>query len=123
MEMNASGRETLLSGWIGRSSGEEMSRHNRAVRVATDAVEGCSQLDSANVVVHVKGSCPNNANVRRESGVDIAVECQDFDHFAYSSKMPRLTAGVIPRSERWTPESVFRAAVEVAMRMRSVSRR
>lgn len=116
MAMSDSERADLLSQWIKPSSDDEKTQQDRAVRMVTEAIENCSSLESAQTLVYAKGSYPNNTNVRRDSDVDIVVECQDCFHYKYDSNVPTPTSGVTPYVGPWDPDSVFRTAVEDALK-------
>lgn len=102
MAMSESERNDLLSRWIKPSSEDEQTQQDRAQRMVTDAVKGHEPLKTASLYVYAKGSYPNNTNVRRDSDVDIVVECHACQYYDY---MPghAPTAHGTPYTGEWTP--------------------
>ncbi len=106
MAMTPSQRGQLLSQWIKPSSEDEQVQQDRAQRMVTDAVNGHAPLMSASLKVYVKGSYANNTNVRRDSDVDIVVQCrvcQYYDHMPGKQlALPVLSA----YTGEWTKEKL-----------------
>jgi hypothetical protein len=112
--MSASARDALLATWIKPSSDDEATQQERAQRMVTEAVKAYGELKSASLVVFAKGSYPNNTNVRRDSDVDIAVECQACQYYAYMpGKAPDKEAAP-PYGGPWTPAQL-RTEVRAAL--------
>ena len=101
-------REALLSLWIQPSSSDEQTQQDRAERMITDAVKAHEPLRSAGLRVYAKGSYPNNTNVRRDSDVDIAVQCtvcEYYDHMP--GQQPENPLGSAYEGD-WTPGNLRR---------------
>ena len=103
MTMTATDRETLLSKWIKPSSDDEQTQQDRAQRMVTDAVKAHAPLKSASLYVYAKGSYANNTNVRRDSDVDIVVECQACNYFDYMPGQEPTTPAGDSYTGEWTP--------------------
>ena len=102
--MTQTTREALLSQWIKPSSNDEQTQQDRAERMVTDAVKAHEPLKSAKLKIYAKGSYPNNTNVRRDSDVDIAVQCTVCQYYKYMpGHEPTEPASESYKGE-WTPE-------------------
>lgn len=102
MAMSESERNDLLSRWIKPSSEDEQTQQDRAQRMVTDAVKGHEPLKTASLYVYAKGSYPNNTNVRRDSDVDIVVECHACQYYDYMPGQAPTAHGT-PYTGEWTP--------------------
>jgi hypothetical protein len=108
MAMTDSERNRLLSQWIKPSSDSEKVQQDRAERMVIDAVKDHDPLRSAKLRVYPKGSYPNNTNVRRDSDVDIVVQCQACMYFDYMpGHEPESKVGE-PYVGEWTPAKLRR---------------
>ena len=114
MTMTGTDRETLLSRWIKPSSDDEQEQQDRARRMVTDAVKAHAPLKTARLKVYAKGSYANNTNVRRDSDVDIVVECQACSYYDYLSGQEPATPPGTPYQGEWTP-SKLRSEVTTAL--------
>jgi predicted nucleotidyltransferase len=112
--MTATDRAGLLSNWIKPSSNDEQTQQDRAVRMVTDAVKAHAPLKTASLVVFAKGSYANNTNVRRDSDVDIVVECQDCIYFDYMPGQEPAERIGTPYTGVWTP-ALLRTEVTTAL--------
>lgn len=114
MTMTATDRSTLLSRWIKPSSDDEQIQQDRAQRMVTEAVMAHNPLSSAGLYVFAKGSYANNTNVRRDSDVDIVVECHDCCYYDYMpGEEPAERLGT-PYTGEWTPAKL-RTEVKAAL--------
>jgi hypothetical protein len=111
MAMSPSQRQELLSRWIQPSSANEQLQQDRARRMVFDAVNRHPAFHGVDIATYVKGSYRNNTNVRRDSDVDVVVECRDL--FYYSGVTDHHRPGLY--SGHWTPE-LWRQEVTAAMR-------
>jgi hypothetical protein len=114
MTMTAADREMLLSKWIKRSSEDEQTQQDRAQRMVTDAVRAHDPLKSASLNVFAKGSYANNTNVRRDSDVDIVVECHACHYYDCMSGQEPATPVGSPYEGEWTPAKL-RSEVTTAL--------
>lgn len=114
MAMSESERDDLLSQWIKPSSEDEQTQQDRAQRMVTDAIKGHEPLKTASLYVYAKGSYPNNTNVRRDSDVDIVVECHACQYYDYMPGQEPPTAHGSPYTGEWTP-SKLRSEVSAAL--------
>jgi hypothetical protein len=114
MTMTSADREALLSRWIKPSSDDEQEQQDRAKRMVTDAVKAHSPLKTANLYVFAKGSYANNTNVRRDSDVDIVVECQACNYYDYLPGQDPTTPRGTQYEGEWTP-SKLRTEVTTAL--------
>jgi hypothetical protein len=114
MAMSESERGDLLSRWIKPSSEDEQVQQDRAQRMVTDAVKRHDILKTASLYVYAKGSYANNTNVRRDSDVDIVVECQACQYFDYIPGQAPATALSTPYTGEWTPAKL-RSEVTTAL--------
>jgi hypothetical protein len=103
MTMTITDREALLSKWIKPSSDDEHEQQERAKRMVIAAVKAHDSLKTASLYVYAKGSYANNTNVRRDSDVDIVVECQACVYYDYMpGQEPPSPQGTAYEGE-WTP--------------------
>lgn len=103
MTMTPAERETLLSTWIKPSSADEQTQQDRAERMVITAIKAHRNLKTAGLKVYAKGSYPNNTNVRRDSDVDIAVQCTACQYYYYlPGKEPQEPTSSVYEGE-WTP--------------------
>jgi hypothetical protein len=114
MAMSESARGDLLSRWIKPSSEDEQVQQDRAQRMVTDAVKRHDTLKTASLHIYAKGSYANNTNVRRDSDVDIVVECQACQYFDYMPGQAPATALGTPYTGEWTPAKL-RSEVTMAL--------
>ena len=103
MTMTTTDREALLSKWIKPSSDDEQTQQDRAQRMVTDAVKAHDPLKTASLYVYTKGSYANNTNVRRDSDVDIVVECQACNYYDYMPDQEPAAPTGGPYEGEWTP--------------------
>lgn len=103
MTMTAADRGALLSTWIKPSSDDEQTQQDRAQRMVTNAVKAHEPLKTASLHVYAKGSYANNTNVRRDSDVDIVVECQACNYYDYMPGQEPTTLVGTPYEGEWTP--------------------
>jgi hypothetical protein len=114
MTKTATDRGELLSKWIKPSSDDEQTQQDRAQRMVTDAVKAHDPLKTARLYVYAKGSYANNTNVRRDSDVDIVVECQACSYYDYMpGQEPTTPVGTSYQGE-WTPAKL-RSEVTTAL--------
>lgn len=104
--------EGTLESWTRRSSDAEQERQERTERMIQQALESHPPLLTAQLRVYAKGSYPNNTNVRLDSDVDIAVECQD--QFYWREDQQGFKTGNSPYRGAWTPEAL-RSEIERAL--------
>jgi hypothetical protein len=84
--------------------------------MVTDAVKGHSALTSAKSYVYTKGSYANNTNVRRDSDVDIVVECQSHSAYDYMpGQDPPTAKAATPDNSEWSSPARFRHEVIAAL--------
>ena len=115
MTLTAVDRQALLSQWIKPSSDDEQVQQDRAQRMVTDAVKAHDPLKTASLYVFAKGSYANNTNVRRDSDVDIVVECHDCMYYDYLPGQAPATSSSAPYTGIWTPP-LLRAEVTTAIK-------
>ena len=108
-------RQALLSKWIKPSSDDEQTQQDRAQRMVTDAVKAYDPLKTAGLYVYAKGSYPNNTNVRRDSDVDIVVECQACFYYDYMPGQEPTTQTGAKYEGEWTP-ATLRSEVTTALK-------
>jgi hypothetical protein len=80
--------EDKLSRYKDPSSATEKEKQDRAERMVRDATKGWSGFEEINLEYLVKGSYPNNTNVRFDSDVDIAVLHGGFHYYDDSALRP-----------------------------------
>jgi hypothetical protein len=103
MTTTQTSRERLLSQWIKPSSEDEKAQQDRAQRMIVDAVKAHEPLRSAKLEVFAKGSYPNNTNVRRDSDVDIAVQCTVCQYYKYMPGQAPAQHPGSPYEGEWMP--------------------
>lgn len=114
MAMTSTQRAQLLSQWIKPSSDDEQTQQDRAERMVKDAVQAHDAFKSADLKVYAKGSYANNTNVRRDSDVDIVVQCGACVYFDYMpGHEPSSRVGHAYEGE-WKPAK-WRSEVMAAM--------
>jgi len=112
--MTAVERAALLSKWIKPSAPDEVAQQERAQRMVTDAVSSWSALSGASKRIYAKGSYANNTNVRRDSDVDIVVECHECRYFDYADDVTPYPSSGGSYTGSWTP-AAWREAVRAAL--------
>lgn len=113
--MTAAERGSLLSKWIKPSSDDEQTQQDRAQRMVTDAVKAHDPLKTARLYVYAKGSYANNTNVRRDSDVDIVVECQACFYYDYMPGQEPTTQVGTEYEGEWSPAKL-RSEVTTALK-------
>jgi hypothetical protein len=110
--MDDAEREALLIRWSRPSSDDEVAQQERATRMVTDAIAE-SPLASVSKRIYAKGSYANNTNVRRDSDVDIAIDCHECMYYeSHDNVVPKV---VIPSyTGPWTPPA-WRNAIAQAL--------
>jgi hypothetical protein len=110
--MNDNQREELLKRWIKPSSDNEVEQQERAVRMVREAIEA-SDLAGTNLRIYAKGSYANNTNVRRDSDVDVGVDCHECMYFdSFPDVVPAVAK---PAYQGPWNGLAWRTAVEKAM--------
>ncbi len=92
--MTPSERATSLTLWIQPSSDAEQVRQERAERMVRAAIDAWPNFKGVPRRVYAKGSYPNNTNVRRDSDVDVVVECSDCTYWDNAPGVHRTASGV-----------------------------
>lgn len=115
MGMLPSERRALLSRWIQPSSPHEQEQQDRARRMVFDAVEKHAAFQGFDITTYVKGSYRNNTNVRRDSDVDVVVECREVFYYETDAPNPSVARRPVSYTGIWTPE-LWRREVTAAMR-------
>jgi hypothetical protein len=110
--MTAREREQKLSQWIKPSSEDEQTQQDRALRMVNDAMRCHDAFRGVSFIVYAKGSYANNTNVRRDSDVDIVVECHECVYSDLDSGVARKAGGSY--QGLWTPQK-WRTEVTNAM--------
>lgn len=95
--------ESLLDSWTKPSSDTEQEKQERTERMIRKAVKSHPRLRTMNCKIYAKGSYANNTNVKADSDVDIAVECQEV--FYYDAENFADLGGK-PYQGIWTPENL-----------------
>jgi hypothetical protein len=93
--------EEKLAGWTGVSSATEKDKQDRTERMIREAVDAHSAFDGYNIEVYVKGSYANKTNVRADSDVDVAVQCNEVLY--YDEEKPGAKPAGTPYTGIWTP--------------------
>ena len=93
--------EDTLSGWTGPSSDTEQDKQDRTERMVREAIDNHPAFADCRIRVYTKGSYPNNTNVRSDSDVDVAVQCQEVRY--YDEEEPGTRTGTTPYTGLWTP--------------------
>ncbi|MCC5947770.1 MAG: nucleotidyltransferase [Nitriliruptoraceae bacterium] len=110
--------EDLLASWTGPSSTSEQEKQERTERMIRDAVRAHPAFDGVSLRTFAKGSYPNNTNVRVDSDVDVAVECNEVVYWEESTPGAGRAATSGSRYEGpWTPTKL-RTEVAGALRAR-----
>jgi hypothetical protein len=99
MAMSAGDRRALLGRWIKPSSDDEQDQQARAERMVREAIKAHGAFGGSDISIYTKGSYPNNANVRRDSDVDVAVELQDCIYYDY---FPGVTVSASEKPGRYS---------------------
>lgn len=108
--------ELKLAGWTGPSSPTEQEKQDRTERMIREAIEAHPAFDGMSCKIYAKGSYANNANVKADSDVDIAVECQDLSYWdEHASGAHPASNGIYEGI--WTPEKL-RHELTIALRAR-----
>ncbi|MEX2375375.1 MAG: nucleotidyltransferase [Dehalococcoidia bacterium] len=94
--------ESTLASWTGPSSDTEQEKQDRTERMIRQAVDDHPAFDDCRLQVFAKGSYANNTNVRTDSDVDVAVECQDVVYWKEAEQ--GLHDPGTPYTGPWTPE-------------------
>lgn len=104
--------EDKLSSWTGPSSDTEKDKQERTERMIRNAVDSHPAFENCAISVYAKGSYANNTNVKSDSDVDIAVQCNEMTYWDEES------AGAHPSgtsySGIWTPDK-FRSELNDAL--------
>lgn len=95
--------EEKLAGWTGPSSFSEQDKQERTERMIREAIKAHEPFEGMSRNVYAKGSYANNTNVRADSDVDIAVECEEVIYL--DGEYPKPTS---PYVGEWTPEKLRR---------------
>jgi predicted nucleotidyltransferase len=93
--------EDKLSGWTGPSSDTEQDKQDRTERMIRQAIDSHEPFNNCSLKVYAKGSYANNANVRSDSDVDIAVECTNVLYWEEAE--PEVHKPGKPYEGVWTP--------------------
>lgn len=105
--------ENKLAGWTGPSSATEQDKQDRTERMIREAINAHEPFQNMSRKVYAKGSYANNTNVKADSDVDIAVECDEAVYWG------EHTPGAHPASSsysgEWTP-SKLRSELVAALR-------
>lgn len=94
--------EDKLAGWTGRSSDTEQEKQERTERMIREAINAHEPFQSLSRKVYAKGSYANNTNVRSDSDVDIAVECENL-YYSDEYEPGAKPSGTTPYTGEWTP--------------------
>lgn len=83
--------EEKLVRWTKPSSDSEQEKQDRTERMIREAIDAHDAFEGMTRKVYAKGSYANNTNIRADSDVDIAVECNEafyWDEQTPNSKPP-----------------------------------
>lgn len=105
--------EDTLAGWTGPSSTTEQEKQERTERMIREAISAYGAFVDCDLKIYTKGSYANNTNVRSDSDVDIAVQCQEL--FYWGEAAPGTHVTTSPYRGIWTAGK-FRAEVLAAVR-------
>lgn len=105
--------ENKLQGWTGPSSNSEKEKQERTERMIREAVREHPAFEDCSLQVYAKGSYANNTNVRADSDVDIAVQCNEVVYYDSADNSAGPEGG--PYMGPWTP-SQLRNELEAALR-------
>lgn len=114
MSMSAAQRQALLSQWIKPSSENEVDQQERAERMIRNAIKNHSAFNGVSIQIYAKGSYANNTNVRRDSDVDIVVECHELMYYDYQDGVTASGPKASSYTGKWEP-SVWRSEVVNAL--------
>ena len=106
--------EEKLRGWTGPSSESEQEKQDRAERMVAEAIRNHEPFKGYDFKVFAKGSYKNNTNVRADSDVDIAVQCNELCYWGEHSPGAH-PSGSVSYEGIWTP-SKLRAELTNALR-------
>jgi hypothetical protein len=112
--MTPAERYALLSKWIKPSSDDEVTQQDRAQRMVTDAIKDWPAFSGVSRRIYAKGSYANNTNVRRDSDVDIVVECREVFYYDYPPGQIAQPGIAHPYQGPWTP-ALWRKEVRAAL--------
>jgi hypothetical protein len=106
--------EEKLKGWTGPSSTTEQEKQDRTERMIREAINAHAPFQTLSRKVYAKGSYANNTNVRADSDVDIAVECENV-YYSDEHEPGAKPGGTTPYTGEWTPDRL-RSELVVALR-------
>lgn len=106
--------ETKLAGWVGPSSTTEKDKQDRTERMIRDAINAHEPFQTLSRKIYAKGSYANNTNVRSDSDVDIAVECENV-YYSDEHVPGAKPGGTTPYTGEWTPNRL-RSELVLALR-------
>jgi len=106
-------QESTLAGWTGPSSDTEQDKQDRTERMIRLAVDEHPAFDDCAIRVFAKGSYANNTNVKADSDVDVAVECEEVEYWEEAEKGIHVPG--TPYAGPWTPDT-FRSELVSALR-------
>lgn len=107
--------EDKLAGWIGPSSSTEQEKQERTERMIREAINEHAAFNNCSLKIYAKGSYANNTNVRADSDVDIAVQCEDVLYWKESE--PGAHPASSPYTGIWTPDKL-RAELVAALKVK-----
>lgn len=93
--------ESELAAWTGPSSATEQEKQDRTERMIRDAIAAHQPFKDVSLSIYTKGSYPNNTNVRTESDVDVAVQCNDCTYWEEAAEGAHPSTSTY--SGIWTP--------------------
>jgi hypothetical protein len=105
--------EEQLGRWTGPSSPTEKEKQDRTERMIREAIDAHDAFSGVSLTIYAKGSYANNTNVKADSDVDIAVECQEVVY--YRDRDPNADHSGVPYAGIWTPQHL-RSEIESALR-------
>lgn len=91
-----------LARWTGPSSVTEQDKQDRTERMIREAIYAHEPFRGMSRAVYAKGSYANNTNVRSDSDVDIAVECEEAVYWGEHTPGAHPSGGS-PYTGEWTP--------------------
>lgn len=106
--------ETKLAGWTGPSSTTEQVKQDRTERMIREAINAHEPFQTLSRKVYAKGSYANNTNVRADSDVDIAVECENV-YYSDEHEDGAKPTGTTSYTGEWTPDRL-RSELALALR-------
>ncbi|MEV6638164.1 nucleotidyltransferase [Actinoplanes sp. NPDC051470] len=96
--------EDQLASWTGPSSETEKNKQERTERMIREAVRAHAGFAGCDISVYTKGSYANNTNVKADSDVDVAVQCNEVRYWGEAEK------GAHPPADSyhgiWTPKKL-----------------